>query len=294
MALPCSRATEQTLSCYSLPQVNPSRNNPVFLSDAEQKKALKALRKRLGITGATPITGGEINALPVGTFLLKHGESLRNFVPADRPIGFLRVNEDRTGWIQSVLGSGGGYSTWASPGGILEVVPFTPALLASMADVPPHGEVAFIPVPHAAGYGKADTKAWVRWLGAAVVEEGSEARQALQDTIENAVGSEVKIGKIGWRPGGLHRVTVQFEEPGKIEPMDFLMNGNNTVSYKIEVKKNGQRYGGVWSLQAQVRRRRRRQGAAPERLRCPSLGCPEQAGGSFLSGERSPQRPNSL
>lgn len=213
----------------------------MFLSDAEQKKALKALRKRLGITGEMPGTVGEINALPVGTFLLKHGNSLSNFVPAEKPIGFLRVDNAEKGWIVGVLGSGGGFRGPVDPSGILEVVPLTPTLLASMVDVGSRS-TAHLPLPRSAGYGKADRKAWAYWVGAEILKDGSEARQALKDAIETMGGSEVKIGDITWSPG--QNIHVEFEEAGKKpRSMGFLKNGSNPMTYKIEVKKNGQRYG---------------------------------------------------
>jgi hypothetical protein len=200
----------------------------------------KNLKKKLGITGEVPLTSGEINALPVGTFLLKHGESLHNFVPAEKPIGFLRVDNTEKGWIVGVLGSGVAFRGPVDPLGILEVVPLTPAILASMVDV--QQREAWIPLPRSAGYGKADQKAWAYWLGAEIREEGSQARQALKDAIESRVGSEVKIGDITWNPG--QEVRVEFAKVGeKPQSMGFLMNRSNPVSYKVEVRKNGQRYG---------------------------------------------------
>jgi hypothetical protein len=207
----------------------------MFLSGAERQKALKALRKRLGITGEMPGTVGEINALPVGTFLLKHGNSLSNFVPAEKPIGFLRVDNAEKGWIVGVLGSGGGFRGPVDPSGILEVVPLTPTLLASMVDVGSR-RTAHIPLPRSAGYGKADRKAWAYWVGAEILNDGSEARQALKDAIETMVGSEVKIGDITWSPG--QNIHVEFEEPGKKpRSMGFLKNGNAGAATAIKLTK---------------------------------------------------------
>ena len=211
------------------------------LEHARDLLRVKALKKKLGITGAIPSTVGEINALPVGTFLLKHGESLRNFVPADRPRGFLRIGEGGRDWIVSNLCEGKAYRSNTDPGGILEVVPLTPALLASMADVDPNEARIFI--PNAPGNGKADTREWAEWVAGPVLVEGSEARQALKNTIERAIGSEVKIGEPYWEKG-LSYVAFEYEKIGKKpQSMGFLKNRSNPVSYKIEVKKNGQRYG---------------------------------------------------